>query len=184
MGSKARHLKVLNSIIDKINIDYSKYEYVEPFIGSGVVLLNLEKNFKSYWVNDLQRELILPFLTCKDLSDDFILKTIQETEVKYKIESSKEDFYSFRDNIYNKETDDKLKTIYSFMLFCTTINNMVRFGKKGYNSCYGDRNYSNKIGAFIEAITVNGNLCKHGHLFVDPSGFVIKDGENISKAQK
>lgn len=156
MGSKSRHLKILNNIIDKIGIDYTKYEYVEPFIGSGVVLLNLEKKFKSYWVNDLQRELILPFLTCKDLTDDFILKTIQETEYKYKIENVKEDFYSFRDNVYNKETDDKLKAVYSFMLFCTSINNMVRFGKNGYNQSFGNRKYSNKVENFIEAI----NHCK------------------------
>ena len=29
-------------------------------------------------------------------------------------------------------------------------------------------------------ITVNGNLCKVGHVYVDPSGFVIVDGKKIS----
>ena len=156
MGSKARHLSLLNNIINRINIDYSKFDYIEPFIGSGIVLLNLEKDFKSYWVNDWQREMILPFLTCKKLTDDFILSTIKEVEKTYKIEVNKEDFYLFRDNVYNKEKDDNLKTVYSFMLFCTTINNMVRFGKNGYNTAFGNRLYSNKINNFIESI----NYCK------------------------
>jgi hypothetical protein len=29
-------------------------------------------------------------------------------------------------------------------------------------------------------ITVNGELCEIGHIYVDPSGFVIADGEKIS----
>lgn len=29
-------------------------------------------------------------------------------------------------------------------------------------------------------ITVNGSLCEEGHVYVDPSGFVIASGERIS----
>lgn len=29
-------------------------------------------------------------------------------------------------------------------------------------------------------ITVNGKLCKSGHVYVDPSGFVIADGKKTS----
>ena len=29
-------------------------------------------------------------------------------------------------------------------------------------------------------ITVNGDLCEVGHVYVDPSGFVISDGKKIS----
>jgi hypothetical protein len=29
-------------------------------------------------------------------------------------------------------------------------------------------------------ITVNGKLCEEGHVYVDPSGFVIADGEKLS----
>ncbi len=29
-------------------------------------------------------------------------------------------------------------------------------------------------------VTVNGELCKSGHVYVDPSGFVIADGVKIS----
>jgi len=29
-------------------------------------------------------------------------------------------------------------------------------------------------------ITVNGQICKDGHVYVDPSGFVIADGEKLS----
>jgi hypothetical protein len=29
-------------------------------------------------------------------------------------------------------------------------------------------------------ITVNGELCEEGHVYVDPSGFVIHDGEKLS----
>lgn len=29
-------------------------------------------------------------------------------------------------------------------------------------------------------ITVNGELCETGHVYVDPGGFVVSDGEKIS----
>lgn len=29
-------------------------------------------------------------------------------------------------------------------------------------------------------ITVNGELCEKGNIYIDPSGFVISDGEKIS----
>ena len=29
-------------------------------------------------------------------------------------------------------------------------------------------------------VTVNGELCASGHVYVDPSGFVIADGEKLS----
>jgi hypothetical protein len=29
-------------------------------------------------------------------------------------------------------------------------------------------------------ITVNGRLCKTGHVYVDPSGFVIHEGKKVS----
>lgn len=29
-------------------------------------------------------------------------------------------------------------------------------------------------------VTINGELCESGHVYVDPSGFVIADGEKIS----
>ncbi len=29
-------------------------------------------------------------------------------------------------------------------------------------------------------VTVNGNLCESGHIYVDPSGFAIADGVRIS----
>jgi len=29
-------------------------------------------------------------------------------------------------------------------------------------------------------ITVNGGLCERGHIYVDPSGFVVANGEGIS----
>lgn len=29
-------------------------------------------------------------------------------------------------------------------------------------------------------IKVNGNLCEHGFVYVDPSGFVVSNGEKIS----
>lgn len=29
-------------------------------------------------------------------------------------------------------------------------------------------------------ITINGELCREGYIYVDPSGFVVSDGEKIS----
>jgi hypothetical protein len=38
-------------------------------------------------------------------------------------------------------------------------------------------------GVYIEGprtVSVNGELCDHGRVYVDPSGFVIHDGEKFS----
>lgn len=50
MGSKDRHLNLLNSIIE----NSTSKNYCEPFLGSGSVFLNLKKDFEKYYLNDLQ----------------------------------------------------------------------------------------------------------------------------------
>jgi len=65
MGSKDRHLDLLNSIIENSNAK----NYCEPFLGSGSVFLNLKKDFEKYYLNDLQ---IAQIVEKKDMKIGFL----------------------------------------------------------------------------------------------------------------
>ena len=72
MGAKTRHIDFLSTIIEN---SVSK-NYCEPFLGSAVVFLNLEKEFDKYYLNDLQKENLLCFN--KNLNRNFIEKTFYD----------------------------------------------------------------------------------------------------------
>lgn len=142
MGSKDRHLVLLNNII---NNSHSK-NYCEPFLGSGSVFLNLQKDFEKYYLNDLQEENILAFKFAKQLNKEFIIRVFNETKSKFPL-ANKEMFYAFRDNLCNVTDNDKIdKAVYIFRIYNTCINGMIRFNKNRFNSAYGgdQRSFSNK----------------------------------------
>jgi site-specific DNA-adenine methylase len=56
-GSKARMMPLLNNLISQSKTQY----YYEPFLGSGIVFLNLQKQFDEYYLNDVESSLMLFF---------------------------------------------------------------------------------------------------------------------------
>lgn len=154
MGSKARYIDIINNLI---TFDTSHYNYIEPFLGSGVVFLNLPTKFKSYHLNYFQKDLTLFFKHHNSISRDYFYSVIADIRDirKLDIEKNKEHFYYFRDEIYNKETDEVKKSVYTFLIICTTINNMARWNNKtgNYNNSYGNGSYKNKVSYFIDSLT-------------------------------
>lgn len=53
-GSKLNFIDKINPIISESKAKH----YYEPFIGSGAVFINLNKEFDSYHINDLDKNLI------------------------------------------------------------------------------------------------------------------------------
>jgi site-specific DNA-adenine methylase len=68
-GSKSRHLEIINNIVNNIK-DTEKLNYVEPFLGSGIVFLNIQKKFKKYILNDFIYSLTLFFKNYKYITKE------------------------------------------------------------------------------------------------------------------
>lgn len=151
MGTKIRMLNEINELLPD---DSFTYNYIEPFLGSGVVFLNLEKQFKKYFLNDIIPSLILFFKNYDKLNKELIDELINYEITTFNIEKNKEGYYKFRDNIYNIEKDNLRKTIYFFMIANCCINNMCRFNKNTFyfNQSFGNRKYSHRIKDIYRAI--------------------------------
>ncbi|MBW2982612.1 DNA adenine methylase [Candidatus Woesearchaeota archaeon] len=193
MGSKRIHLPIINKCIKWIfdNKDSSKYDYVEPFLGSGIVFLNLEANFKKYIINDYQQELVLFFKNYSLISRDKLLSLSDKEKNKFNIEKSKEGYYKFRDLFNKGELNELKKTIAFIFLANTCINNLVRFGPNGFNQSYGVRKYSNKFDTILSSIDfckkrkpvvfnddfkkILKKVDKKSFLFLDPPYYTLKD---------
>lgn len=134
MGGKARYLDVLNKHINKTN----KKIYIEPFLGSGVVLLNLEKEFDKYILGEQNSSILNIFIQLSKHSDNQIMSMIEKFESKVDL-TKKEDFYKFRNwwnaKLYQKNTF--AEAIGLIMIITCSLNNASRFGKNGYNQSFG-----------------------------------------------
>ena len=99
-GSKK---KLLNEMLHAFEAD--KDVYIEPFLGSGIVLLNVLENqmYRKYYVNDINDNLILFYNTLKNDSDRLI-KRIEVLCREYNRLSNDEEkwnyFYKKRDEFF------------------------------------------------------------------------------------
>ena len=102
-GSKK---KLLNEMLHAFEAD--KDVYIEPFLGSGIVLLNVLENqmYRKYYVNDINDNLILFYNTLKNDSDRLI-KRIEVLCREYNRLSNDEEkwnyFYKKRDSFNKKQ---------------------------------------------------------------------------------
>lgn len=150
-GAKDRFTSIINA-----NIKTDKKIYCEPFIGSGAVLFNLNKNFDKYIINDIDRNIIRIYKTFKEISYkeytdtlDVVFKKFGKftTDRRYSnaenSEIEKQNYYNFRnwfnENHWNSETIEE--GIYLHILANSCINSMLRFGPNGMNQGYGNRCY-------------------------------------------
>lgn len=137
-GSKKHFTKKFNFLISNTKHN----TYIEPFVGSGAVLFNLDKRFDNYIINDLNEHVIFMYNTFKTISYDDVLDANNDVLKNFGyIKQSKESFYAFRD-FYNEKhhfSNNKEKGIYLYFLANSCINSMLRFGPNGMNSCFGER---------------------------------------------
>jgi len=137
MGSKLRHINIINEYIKMSD----KKVYAEPFLGSGCVFLNLEKEFDRYYLCEKDDNVyrlfknIIENIEVEDFTDYFndTLKTYQLNQY--------DDYYSYREMWNNDlwQSDKKEESFGLIMLSCCCINSMFRFGKNGFNQGFGGR---------------------------------------------
>lgn len=121
-GSKK---KLLNEMIN--SFDKTSKIYIEPFLGSGVVMLNVINNqlYSEYFVNDINENIINFYLNIKN-NLDILSKEIVCIVNDYNVSESKEKFYydirkKFNEDIISME---KKSAMFWFLM------------KAGYNGVY------------------------------------------------
>lgn len=154
-GSKKHLVSYVNKLLS--TIDTRQYTYIEPFLGSGMIYYNLEKDFKEVTLNDIDENIVdlhhcfkQPYELYRDslLFVDFNFGNIKE---------SKEAYYALRD-YYNKNSHDKYLLL---QLANSCINSMLRFGPNGMNQGFGHRHY-----------VLNADTWRHLRAKILQAGFV------------
>lgn len=144
-GTKLKYSQLINQ-----HLKSTKKVYCEPFIGSGQILFNLNKEFEHYIINDLDRNIIRIYESFKELNySDYtdILNSVQKnfgdfkSSSKINSEQAKENYYNFR-NHFNENSwnsDTILEGVYLHILQNSCINSFLRFGPNGMNQSFGNR---------------------------------------------
>lgn len=139
-GSKK---KVLNEMLE-LFVKEKKY-YVEPFLGSGVVLLNVINNndilkYEEFHVNDINSN-IISFYKLLQKNNKFLINELGDLSKKYNnlnIDEKEKMYYEIRE-IFNTTNND-FKPVYFYFLMKVGFNGVYRENKKGkFNVPFGKK---------------------------------------------
>ena len=160
-GSKK---KILNEMLN--TFPKNKRNYIEMFLGSGVVLLNVLDNndvlkYKNFYVNDINSNIINFYILLRDNIDEVIIK-IKEFENKYNtfsLDEKENYYYKIRDDFNNMESGDE-KALLFYFLMKTGFNGVYRENKNGkFNVPFGrkekivvNEEYLHKISESIQNV--------------------------------
>ena len=138
-GSKK---KILNEMLNAFKPN--KENYIECFLGSGVVLINVLKNndklnYKNFYVNDINSN-IINFYKLLQKKPAYLIKHISELAKAYNSynASEKENYYYDLREQFNEEKDQDNKSILFYFLMKTGFNGVYRENKNGkFNVPFG-----------------------------------------------
>ena len=138
-GSKK---KILNEMLNAFKP--GKDNYIECFLGSGVVLINVLKNndklkYKNFYVNDINSN-IINFYKLLQKKPEYLIKEIIELATlynNYDLSKKEEYYYNLREK-FNDEKDLDNKSILFYFLMKTGFNGVYRENKAGkFNVPFG-----------------------------------------------
>lgn len=138
-GNKSRYIKKIEKVIPIYT-----GRYIEPFVGSGALFLNLQP--QAWIINDLNKELIQCWNNVKDNAEEIIEK-FKELGKKFKNASLDEKKLFCKENLASFENSNEIKPIlYLFLKFCCyrgdiLKNNRYMFKGIDYN-IYQNNSYS------------------------------------------
>ena len=136
-GSKKR---ILNDMLELFKKD--KDNYVEPFLGSGVVMINVLNNpdvlqYKNYYVNDINGNIINFYKDLKSRPKKLIhlLQNLSEKYNCLSISDKEKMYYAIREQ-FNSSKDNK--SVYFYFLMKVGFNGVYRENKNGkFNVPFG-----------------------------------------------
>lgn len=114
--------------------------YIEPFLGSGIVLFRLiqENKYKKYIVNDINESIIAFYYQVKNYSESLImrLELISDYYNQLDMDEKSDYYYQMRE----KFNQDKSNYVLFWCLMKTGFNGLYRENKKGeYNVPFGKK---------------------------------------------
>jgi DNA adenine methylase len=140
-GSKK---KLLNEMLN--SFPKNKKVYIEPFLGSGVVLINLLNNkeifkYEKFYANDINDN-IISFYTLLKNEYSYVKKNINKLMTQYNdlpdMQSKQSFYYNIRKKYNNKKV--KINAIYFFFLMKTGYNGVYRENSQGqFNVPFGKK---------------------------------------------
>lgn len=130
-GSKK---KLLNEMLHAFEVD--KDVYIEPFLGSGIVLLNVLENqmYRKYYVNDINSNLVLFYNTLKNDSVQLIkrIDTLCREYNGFCDDEEKWDyFYKKRESFNKKQIHNVTRSALFWFLMKAGYNGVYRVNSKG-----------------------------------------------------
>lgn len=140
-GSKK---KILNNMLK--TFPKNKKNYIEMFLGSGVVLLNVLDNknilkYKNIYVNDINSNIINFYILLRDNIDSLIekMKELENKYNNYQMDEKEEYYYKIRYDFNNME-DGAEKAVLFYFLMKTGFNGVYRENKNGkFNVPFGKK---------------------------------------------
>ncbi len=145
-GSKKR---VLNDMLELF--DNTKENYIECFLGSGIVLINLlnnsdKKRYNNYYVNDINPNIINFYLELKNNCEDLITK-VEVLAKKYNslsYDKQEKMYYEIRSDFNKITKPNTKKTTFFYFLMKTCFNGVYRENKnKEFNVPFGRKEHIN-----------------------------------------
>lgn len=175
-GSKK---KILNEMLNAFKP--SKENYIECFLGSGVVLINVLKNndklnYKNFYVNDINSN-IINFYKLLQKKPDYLIKPILELVKVYNSYdvNKKEKFYYELRKQFNEEKDLDNKSILFYFLMKTGFNGVYRENRDGkFNVPFGRK----------EKIVVNEEYLEELSKLIKPVKFYNLDYKSFLDKMK
>lgn len=182
-GSKK---KLLNEML--FMFDGEKKTYVEPFLGSGIVLINVLNNnmYKDYYVNDNNENLINFYIELKD-NAVVLLNRINKYVQKYNgyltIEEKSTFYYECRMKYNDMNTEKLEKAVLFWFLMKTGFNGVYRINsKEKFNVPFGKRE---RIVFDKNKMLSLSNMIKNVHFYsLDYSDFLffLKEKKKLHEA--
>lgn len=201
-GSKKR---ILNEMLESFKKD--KENYIEPFLGSGVVMINVLNNldtlhYKNVYVNDINSNIIhfYKFLKSKP---KVLIQSLLELSENYNCKSQDEQekmYYEIREKFNNTEDN---REIYFYFLMKVGFNGVYRENKLGkFNVPFGRKEkfivnednlltiskliknvkfYNLSYEKFLDMLSKKGIL-NNSFIYCDPP--YIPDDELVSQKQE
>ena len=139
-GSKKR---VLNDLLESFSSN--KKNYIEPFLGSGVVMLNVLNNsekleYKNFYVNDINKNIIDFYVSLKNNPKKLIKSLVKLSNIyniKNNIIDKEKMYYQIRTKFNEMQND---RSIYFYFLMKVGFNGVYRENKNGlFNVPFGKK---------------------------------------------
>ena len=131
VGGKTWSLKILNSLISKVNY----LNYFEPFFGGGALFFSFKQKNKSY-LSDINKDLITTYKMIKSNPSEILKKMDSFSE-------GKDFYYKIREENPTCEINIAARFIY---LNKTSFNGIYRVNQKGkFNVPYGEKSINKEV---------------------------------------